>query len=83
MVVEESAQYQPGFPQLLAGDFNARRESEVFASIKTAAWKEAYETIHGEAEAGYTDILPMNSTEKIIPKELQRAVSILYGIVEK
>ena len=54
MVVEESAQYQPGFPQLLAGDFNARRESEVFASIKTAAWKEAYETIHGEAEAGYT-----------------------------
>ncbi len=54
MVVDESAQYQPDFPQVLAGDFNARRESNVFQSIKAANWKEAYETIHGEVEAGYT-----------------------------
>lgn len=54
MVVEESAQYQPDFIQLLTGDFNTRFDSKVFESVRNAGWKESYETILGEKEAGFT-----------------------------
>jgi endonuclease/exonuclease/phosphatase family metal-dependent hydrolase len=54
MVVEESAQYQPLFNQLLTGDFNTRFDSNVFTSVRAGGWKESYETIHGEKEAGFT-----------------------------
>ena len=54
MVVEESAQYQPDFRQLLTGDFNSRYDSKVFESVRASGWKESYETIHGEKEAGFT-----------------------------
>lgn len=54
MVVEESAQYQPGFIQILTGDFNTRFDSNVFESVRNGGWKESYETIHGEKEAGHT-----------------------------
>ena len=54
MVVEESAQYQSDFPQILTGDFNTRYDSRVFDSVRGAGWKEAYEVLYGEGEAGYT-----------------------------
>jgi endonuclease/exonuclease/phosphatase family metal-dependent hydrolase len=54
MVVEESAQYHPDFPQILTGDFNTRFDSKVFESVRADGWKESYETVHGEGEAGYT-----------------------------
>jgi endonuclease/exonuclease/phosphatase family metal-dependent hydrolase len=54
MVVEESAQYQPEYIQLLAGDFNTRFDSKVFESVRNAGWEESYETIHGKKEAGFT-----------------------------
>lgn len=54
MVVEESAQYQPEFTQLMTGDFNTKYNSEVFTSVRDGGWKESYETIHGEGEAGFT-----------------------------
>ncbi|ANH80293.1 endonuclease [Niabella ginsenosidivorans] len=54
MVVTESAQYLPEFTQLLTGDFNSRFDSKVFESVRNAGWKESYETIHGEKEAGFT-----------------------------
>lgn len=54
MVVEESAQYQPDFPQLLTGDFNTKYDSTVFDSVRSGSWKESYETIHGAGEAGFT-----------------------------
>jgi endonuclease/exonuclease/phosphatase family metal-dependent hydrolase len=54
MVVDESAQYQPGFTQLFTGDFNSKYDSKVLESIRTGGWKESYETIHGEKEAGFT-----------------------------
>lgn len=54
MVVEESAQYQTDFPQLLTGDFNARFNSEVFNSVREGQWKESFETIYGEREMGHT-----------------------------
>ncbi|ANE53647.1 endonuclease [Flavisolibacter tropicus] len=54
MVVVESAQYQPDFPQILTGDFNTRFQSKVFESVRGDGWKESYETVYGEVEAGYT-----------------------------
>jgi endonuclease/exonuclease/phosphatase family metal-dependent hydrolase len=54
MVVDESAQYQPEYTQILTGDFNSRFDSNVFASVRNGGWKESYETIHGEKEAGHT-----------------------------
>lgn len=54
MVVEESAQYQIDFPQLLTGDFNTRFDSEVFKAVRGHGWKESYETVHGAGEAGHT-----------------------------
>lgn len=54
MVVDESAQYQPDFAQLLAGDFNSKYNSPVFRSVREAGWKESYESIHGAGEAGFT-----------------------------
>ncbi len=54
VVVVESAQYQQGYIQLLTEDFNTRFDSKVFESVRNAGWKESYETIHGEKEAGFT-----------------------------
>ncbi len=54
MVVQESAQYLPQFPQILTGDFNTRYNSKVFEAVRQNGWKESYETIHGAGEAGYT-----------------------------
>lgn len=54
MVVDESAQYQPDFNQLLTGDFNTKFNSDVLKSVRDGGWKESYETIHGEGEAGHT-----------------------------
>lgn len=54
LVVDESAQYQPHFPQILTGDFNTRFDSEVFKAVRAGGWKESYETVHGEGEAGHT-----------------------------
>ena len=54
LVATESAQYMPDYPQLLTGDFNTRYDSKVFTAVRTAGWKESYETIHGEGEAGFT-----------------------------
>jgi len=54
MVVQESAQYQPDFIQVLTGDFNTKYNSTVFKPVRDGGWKESYEAIHGEREAGYT-----------------------------
>lgn len=54
MVVEESAQYQPDYVQLITGDFNSRFDSKVFESVRNGGWKESWETLNGEKEAGFT-----------------------------
>jgi endonuclease/exonuclease/phosphatase family metal-dependent hydrolase len=54
IVAEESAQYSTAFAQLLTGDFNSRFDSPVLASLRTSDWKESYETLHGQKEAGHT-----------------------------
>ncbi|WP_346237520.1 endonuclease/exonuclease/phosphatase family protein [Niabella insulamsoli] len=54
MVALESDQYPAAFPQIIAGDFNSRFDSPVLASLREKQWKESYETLHGEKEAGFT-----------------------------
>lgn len=54
MVVEEGSQYAPDFVQVLTGDFNCRFDSKVLQSLRSDAWKDAYETLHGQKEAGHT-----------------------------
>ena len=54
MVVDESAQYETDYIQLFTGDFNTSHDSEVLTSVRAGGWKESYETIHGEGEAGFT-----------------------------
>lgn len=54
MVVEESTQYQAEFPQILAGDFNARRDSRVFEPVKAGGWVDSYTAVHGDTPPGFT-----------------------------
>lgn len=54
MVVEESAQYLNDYIQILTGDFNTKFDSKVFESVRNAGWKESYEGVYGEKEAGFT-----------------------------
>ena len=55
MVVEECGQYPSWMPQILCGDFNAGIESAPIQFIRTKEdWKEMYEDIHGQGEAGRT-----------------------------
>lgn len=54
MVVEESAQYPADFTQIFSGDFNSRFDSPVFKAVRSNGWKESYETLYGEKEAGFT-----------------------------
>ena len=54
VVATESAQYAAGFVQVLTGDFNSRFDSPVLTSLRESSWKESYETLHGQKEAGHT-----------------------------
>lgn len=54
LVMTESEQYQPNFPQLLAGDFNADMQNEVIKMIKKEGWTDTFAAIHGESEPGKT-----------------------------
>ncbi|MGX5820171.1 endonuclease/exonuclease/phosphatase family protein [Chitinophaga lutea] len=42
LVLEESAQYQETFPQILTGDFNSRATSKVIEAVKAAGWKDTF-----------------------------------------
>lgn len=54
MVVEESSQYQKDFPQILAGDFNAKENSRVFDSVKAGGWVDSYMAVNGDSPPGFT-----------------------------
>ena len=54
MVVEDAAQYDSKFPQILCGDFNSGYLSSAIGLLRDAGWKEMYETTHGIQEAGFT-----------------------------
>lgn len=54
VVLDEAAQYQPDFHQILTGDFNAGANNPVYSLVKSAGWKDTYTEVHGNAEPGYT-----------------------------
>jgi endonuclease/exonuclease/phosphatase family metal-dependent hydrolase len=54
MIVTESAQYLPDFPQLLIGDFNVTAKNPVYGIITTGGWKDTYTEVYGDKEPGAT-----------------------------
>lgn len=42
MVLDESAQYQPDFIQIMTGDFNAGPNSHVVKTVLSSGWKDSY-----------------------------------------
>ncbi len=55
MILRECGQYEPDFPQIICGDFNAGINSAPIKYIHSQeGWKEMYEAINGEEEYGYT-----------------------------
>lgn len=54
LVLEESAQYQPDFPQILVGDFNANATSEIIQSVLSAGWKDSFVEVNGDQDPGAT-----------------------------
>lgn len=54
MVADESSQYLPDFPQILAGDFNSKADSLVLKSVKENGWKDSFTAVNGDAAPGYT-----------------------------
>lgn len=54
MVIEESAQYDGSMPQILCGDMNCTRSSEPMTRLRAGVWCDAFESLNGDVEAGYT-----------------------------
>ena len=54
LIVSETAQYDPGFVQILCGDFNSGIKDTPYALLTATGWKDAYETAHGHEETGFT-----------------------------
>lgn len=47
VVLDEAAQYQPDFPQILTGDFNVGMDSKVYQDVIDAGWKDSYVQVRG------------------------------------
>lgn len=54
VIIAETAQYNPDFPQLLFGDFNSGIKDEPYALLTAAGWTDAYEAVHGHEETGFS-----------------------------
>lgn len=54
LVLEESAQYQPDFPQIFVGDFNANATSKIIQSVLSAGWKDSFVEVNGDQDPGPT-----------------------------
>jgi len=50
----EAAAYAEDFPQVLAGDFNARINNRVIEMVREAGWSCTYEAVHGPGDPGFT-----------------------------
>lgn len=47
VVLEEAAQYQSDFPQILTGDFNVGMDSKVYRDVIAMGWKDSYVQVKG------------------------------------
>lgn len=54
VVMAESVQYEPQFPQLLAGDYNADMKNNVIKLIKASGWSDTFSEVKGDMEPGRT-----------------------------
>lgn len=54
MVIDETEQYPEAMPQILCGDMNSVRTSAPMCRLRQTRWRDVYETLNGEVEAGYT-----------------------------
>ncbi len=54
LIVAESSQYHSDFPQLLAGDFNARVTNPTIDFIKDGGWIDTWSAVHGDKDPGST-----------------------------
>lgn len=54
LIINEAAQYQPAFPQILAGDFNCTQKNQVIEQLIHNGWKDTYREIYGQEEPGFT-----------------------------
>lgn len=54
LILEETRQYNPSFPQILAGDWNADASNPVINMIKKDGWTDSYTAVHGDNEPGFT-----------------------------
>lgn len=49
VVLDEAAQYQENFPQLLLGDFNADMHSIVIKNIEKSGWIDSFREVNGDS----------------------------------
>jgi len=72
VVLDESAQYQPDFPQILVGDFNAAATSAIIQSVLSAGWEDSYVAVNGNQNPGPTvhSFLGENDPKKDIRKKI-------------
>ncbi len=54
LIVKETSQYAEDFPQIICGDFNSGIADAAIKTLKAAGWKDQWEAINGEVEAGFT-----------------------------
>ena len=54
LVIRESAQYSPDFPQILCGDFNSGWTHNTVKNLLQAEWIEMYDTVHQHKKSGFT-----------------------------
>lgn len=54
MIINEAKQYQPDFPQLLVGDFNANANNNVIKMIRNSGWIDTYVEANNGNENSYS-----------------------------
>jgi endonuclease/exonuclease/phosphatase family metal-dependent hydrolase len=81
MIVDESGCYADAFPQLLAGDLNARISNPVLGIIKSGGWKDTYEEVHGPGDPGFTahGFLGEKFPESIAPKQPPGRIDFVFA----
>lgn len=81
MIVDEAALYADTFPQLLAGDLNARIDNPVVAAIRRGGWKDTYEEVHGPGDPGFTTHRFMGEKypEWLAPRKPPGRIDFIYS----
>lgn len=81
MIVDEAALYADTFPQILAGDLNARINNPVVETIRRGGWKDTYEEVHGPGDPGFTTHRFMGEKypEWLAPKKPPGRIDFIYS----